>query len=381
MARKRVLPSGTVRWEAVWYDAGRSRRTKLLSDRKLAEVFEKHMALQAEHERVERELGIWVDRERAKITVADLMARWLDGLDASETTRKLYEGLIRNHVKLAFGDRLINSLEHGEVQAWATGLVGKLAKSTARRCVMLLSAALELAERDDLVRRNPARRIKLQAPALKRERRALTLEELFELAEAIEQRYRALVLMMGLGGLRPGEAVGLKTTDLDMLKKTVAVKRRLTDAGGKLHETGPKNGRPRTVHLPEPLLWELARHLEIFPPGTDGQIFTTPEGQPIHQSNFRSREWRRAVKASVGEPLTPYELRHAAQSLAYAEGVPAPAVAEAMGNSAEVSLTVYGHVVPGGDRRLAEGLERAYERYRRGTYAARPVTYQAERGV
>jgi integrase len=48
----------------------------------------------------------------------------------------------------------------------------------------------------------------------------LDIATLIELAEEIDERYRALVLLAGLGGLRNGEMLGLERRDIDFLRHT-----------------------------------------------------------------------------------------------------------------------------------------------------------------
>ncbi len=68
----------------------------------------------------------------------------------------------------------------------------------------------------------------------------LTPAELEHLADEVGDRYRALVLLAGWGGLRWGEAAGLRVANLNLLRRTVSVVESLTEVEGRLELEIPK---------------------------------------------------------------------------------------------------------------------------------------------
>ena len=68
----------------------------------------------------------------------------------------------------------------------------------------------------------------------------LTVPQVFALADAIDQRYRALVLLAVFGSLRWGELAALRRCDLDLDKQTVRIVRQLTEISGHLTFGPPK---------------------------------------------------------------------------------------------------------------------------------------------
>src|SRR5687768_2605760 len=63
------------------------------------------------------------------------------------------------------------------------------------------------------------------------ERPVATIEQVFALANAIEPRYRAMVLLATLCGLRVGELRALRQRNLDLLHRTVAVVEQYQELG------------------------------------------------------------------------------------------------------------------------------------------------------
>jgi integrase len=80
------------------------------------------------------------------------------------------------------------------------------------------------------------------------ERPVLTIAQVYALADTIDPRYRALVLLGTLGSLRWGELATLRRTDIDLKAFTIRVERQLTETvdGGSVF--GPTQVRRRTAH-------------------------------------------------------------------------------------------------------------------------------------
>jgi integrase len=145
------------------------------------------------------------------------------------------------------------------------------------------------------------------------------MADLRELAAMVPDRYRALIWLAGLGGLRQGELFGLRWRDLDLDGGVVHVRRkRLRLASGEVVEDAPKSaaGR-RTVALPAPVVEELRHHLEAHADANvDDYVFTSPDGYPLERSNFRCRVWLPATEAAGLDGLRFRDLRHTAGTLA-----------------------------------------------------------------
>ena len=87
---------------------------------------------------------------------------------------------------------------------------------------------------DGLLAANPLDGLRLPS-LIREEMRFLVPGDISRLADAVDGRYRALVLLGAYGGVRIGELAGLQTQDLDMLRGVVSVERqvwRCRQAGG-----------------------------------------------------------------------------------------------------------------------------------------------------
>ena len=119
------------------------------------------------------------------------------------------------------------------------------------KCYRLLSAVTADAVRDGVILRPPCS-IKGAGQEPKRQITLLAVEDIERIAEAVPERFKALVLVSGYGGLRWGEATALRPSDVDLLRSTVTVRRSLTEQlNGKLDFGPPKTAAGyRTITLP-----------------------------------------------------------------------------------------------------------------------------------
>jgi len=296
--------------------------------------------------------GEWTDPRLARISFGE----WNDIVQAGRvhlaaSTRASDGSVIRSLILPTFGDLPLFAIERGDVRAWVADLVaGGYAPSTIRRAYTLLQLALELAVEEGRLARSPCRRIEL--PKIEQtEKRFLSIEEVEQLAETIQPRYRAFVLTGAYTGLRPGELAALRIDRLDLLRRQLRVEEPLKTAASR-----------RTVTFPAFLADELAAHLAAYP-GRDRLVFTAPEGGPLRLHLFRRRVWYPAVRESVGEPMRPHDLRHTHVALLIAEGEDPYVISQRLGHaSIRTTYDVYGHLFEGRDREAADALGAARRR-------------------
>jgi integrase len=128
----------------------------------------------------------------------------------------------------------------------------------------------------------------------------LTAEQLHALAGE-SGRYGSLVLLLGTVGLRWGEAAALRVSDVDFLRRRIALHENAVAVGGRTHVGTLKSGRSRSVALPAFVVDELAATCtgkdrdELIWPAQDGGYLAPPtnsHGWPV-PSNAARRQTRR----------------------------------------------------------------------------------------
>jgi integrase len=207
--------------------------------------------------------------------------------------------------------------------------------------------------------KNPCR-IKKAGAERPEERSIASLAQLYNLAEAVPQRYRAMVLLAGLAGLRIGELLGLTRTDVDLLHASVTVKQqRVRLDSGEVRTAAPKTaaGR-RTVAIPASLVPELDRHLATYTSAEpDALVFTGAAGAAVDRTNFRQRVWLPATRATDLSGLRFHDLRHTAATLAALTGASTKELMARLGHATPRAALIYQHATEDRDRALADALE------------------------
>ncbi len=309
--------------------------------------------------------GEWVDPDSGRVPLAEYAAQWIKerpGL-APRTVHK-YEDLLRLHIAPVLGEVDVVDVTPARVRSWRAELLGNgTGGPTVANAYRLLRAVMTTAVDDEMVRRNPCR-IRGAGEDDSPERPIATVEEVFALADAIEPRFRALVLIAAFGGLRWGEVTGLRRRHVDIEGAAVRVEVGVVAVRGLgLVEGAPKSraGRRsvarRTVALPPPIMPEVAGHLDRFGQlGPDGLVFVGPKGGRLWRSNFQPT-WNAAVAAAgIGVDLHFHDLRHTGNTLAAGSGASLRELMAHMGHSTPRAALIYQHATKAGERAIGDFL-------------------------
>jgi integrase len=93
----------------------------------------------------------------------------------------------------------------------------------------------------------------MYVPTQHRERPYRLPHELRDLAEYVHVRHHALILVLGVPGLRFGEAAALQRADIDVIRGTIRVSKSVSESyqvgvGGRIEVKPPKNGNAQGIY-------------------------------------------------------------------------------------------------------------------------------------
>ena len=314
----------------------------------------------------EQARGTWVSPDAGKATLAAYSTHWLEsrltkgGSGLRPRVRELYEGQLRLHILPKLGDLALGQLRTATVRSWYTAMVksGPGASTTAK-CYRLLRAILNTAVEDGLLAVNPCT-IRGAGAEPAEEREIPTIPQVYELANAVEPRYRALVLLAAFGGLRRGELFGLKRAHVDLVQARVSVEVQRQQLADGSHIIGPPKsdaGR-RTVSIPAEGLEPLREHLARWTgPDAESWVFIGSKGGPLRDGVWH-QEWDRA-RQQIGLPeLHFHDLRHVAATLTAATGAGVKEIMHRLGHASSEAALRYQHATPARDRAIAEAISR-----------------------
>ena len=307
--------------------------------------------------------GTFVSAQRT-ITLTDYSVQWLatrltsNGTRLRPRVRELYEGQLRLHILPTLGPAPLAKLRATTVRSWHSGLVDNgPGASTAAKCYRLLRAILNTAVEDGLLAVNPGT-IRGAGAERASERAIPTIAQVIRLADAVDPRYRALVLLAAFGGLRRGELFGLRRRHVDVATGTVTVEaQRQQLAHGEHVICPPKSdaGR-RTVAVPPQALEALQDHIQRWTePRPDAWVFTGAKGGALRDAVWQ-QNWDQA-RRSIGLPdLHFHDLRHVAATLTAATGAGVKEIMHRLGHSSTQAALRYQHATPERDRAIADAI-------------------------
>jgi integrase len=317
---------------------------------------------------------------------------WLAGRRLEPSTRASYAKNIRLHLA-GLADVPLSSLTTAgidklyrqlETSGRADHRQGEgLSPRTVRYVATILSAALAAAVESGRLVRNPAARA--HPPSAKEARppemhpwTAAQLAAFLSWAAKDGHQHAAAWALLARTGMRRGELLALRYRDVDLDAGTIAVRRsvgvvRVKGEGANLTEGPPKTGKPRVVDIGPATVAVLRAHrrergtMALQLVAADALVFGDTEGRHLHPERFSrtfsealARCGRELAEAGVDPPpaIRLHDLRHTHATLLLSAGKPVKVVSERLGHSsAVVTMTVYAHVLPGGQREAADAFD------------------------
>jgi len=284
---------------------------------------------------------------------------WLDNHDVRPRTREHYQKLLDRLIFPVFGKQRLADVTPSAVRTWWRGL-GET-PTQRQHAYTILRAVFTQAVDDEILNRNPVH-LK-EAEGKKRERREaaeLTPEDIAVMADAVGDRYKALILCAAWGGFRSGELRALRRRDYDPKTREVKVERGVARTKGELRIGPPKSraGR-RVVTLPLVAAEPLAEHMKQFVgKSPDALLFTSRQSDSFLSEATLWVTMQKAGKALGREgEIRAHDLRHFAGTYLGQVNTPQPDIRARMGHSTLAASEIYQHSVRGADKRAAERLD------------------------
>jgi integrase len=233
----------------------------------------------------------------------------------------------------------------------------------------ILRSALNAAMKQDIIVRNVASFT--EAPrGEKREPKPFTLQETRTFFSAVENdRHEVGYVLAGTYGLRRGEVLGLRWSDIDEQAGVFHIRQQVQRVDGKdqILPLKTKSSR-RTLPLTKAVRDALGRRrvhqeLDRVIAGERWQetelVLTSGIGTPLNPGNFYNR-YREQLEAAGLDGHTFHDLRHTATTLLVRQGIHPRIAMEILGHSQiSVTMDVYAHVMGDSVRDAFSSIEDA----------------------
>ncbi|MEV6651203.1 site-specific integrase [Streptomyces sp. NPDC051219] len=282
--------------------------------------------------------GNYVDPKSRKVTVDEWCDKWLAGYatNRASTVRQAKVHLAR--IRKEFGPLPLQAIKPSAVKSWLARLQKEGRQpSYVNALHNRLSQLMTDAVHDDLITRNPCSR-RTSPGGGKPRPYVATTEQVWQLYEAFDERYRLAVLLGAFAGLRVGEVCGLRRGDVAIEEREI---------------------RPAVQYPAEPLKTEMSREAIPIPDELVGLLPKPIEGEPVtvfaHGSGDQVSTWAierqiRAVRGNIPglpEGFRFHDLRHYYASLLISTGADVKVVQHRLRHSSgKTTLDTYGHLWP-----------------------------------
>lgn len=313
------------------------------------------------------------------ITLEKYAIEWLENKikkdKLSPTTIDGYENIVYNHIIPVLGKMKLQDIKPYNLQKYfdfkfngdkdRKGLSARTLANHNRVLKSLFISALDM----ELIDKNPITKVKLPREK-KEECTILTLEESKKLIELVQKNLtlKMPVILSLLLGLRRGECLGLRWSDIDYENKTITISQTLQVVKGEFIFKEPKTTKSkRVIAMPESLVPILKEHykwqgkMRLESGGTwnneRGLVCTKKtDGKPIIPHNVSERFSGFMLKNNL-PVIRFHDLRHTNASLMLAAGVSAKVAGNRLGHSSiSITLDLYSHVLKTVDDEAAEKL-------------------------
>ena len=289
---------------------------------------------------VEKLSGAYVAPSLGLITVVELAPAWLSRKesDVAKSNYRMLESAWRVHVKPIWGATRIADVDLNAVEAWIATMRRKSGATAVIRSYGVLAGILDDAVKARRLVGNAARGVENLPRKTAKRRVYLSADGVGRLAVESGQ-HRALVLTLAYCGIRWGEAVALRVSDVQFLRRRLSVHDNAVQLGVDHAEGLTKSREERSVPVPQFVLDELS--VQCQGRGLDALVF----GDGIHYLPRPKSDggwFAGAVKRAKVQKITPHDLRHTCASLAISSGVNVLALARMLGHAdPSVTLRVY----------------------------------------
>jgi integrase len=306
-----------------------------------------------------------------KISLKEYLVEYLLSIQTSVRPKTIiqYRRIVKNHIDQILGNYKLDEIKPNHIQNFYNS---KLEKGTSERTVILIHAVLHKALRQavlwGILGWNPSDAV-IKPKKKKTEIKVLNDVQVRNLLLVAKgSSIEVLIHTAITTGLRFGELLGLKWSDLDWNNRTLHIQRQvyfLPQKGNVFAELKTKASQ-RTIVLGKTTLELLKSHWreqQILKAESKDSwhdqdlIFPSQTGNPNDKGNL-SRRFKKLLEAAGLPPIRFHDLRHTAATLMLLQGINPKIVQERLGHS-DISMTLntYSHVLPSMQQDAADKID------------------------
>jgi len=271
------------------------------------------------------------------------------------STTRAAESHLRAHIIPKLGSLSLTEINTKTVQAFVAYLAtGGRSRKTVENVLLTLSSILRVAKAWDYACGNfSLADITLPREGIKKEQRCFTDEEAGKIIAAAPEPFSTILAVTSVLGLRIGEVLALRISDLDFARKVIRV-RQSVDSATRLPQAVKSQASSADVPMPTQLETRLRAHL-LKHDGESELLFANRKGRPLSANKLREKQLH-PLLVKLGIPRGGFHsMRHGAASSLLADGATPAVVQKQLRHSdPRITLGIYGHVVGNQQRDAVE---------------------------
>jgi len=345
---------------SIWRHGGRWRAAVTLGGKRVTKLFSSKVDCRNWIRDMQNQIEQGLTYSATRLSLEQFLTEWLKihNTGLKPRTIERYTQIVRDYIVPYIGNIKLQDLRLDLVEKLYRDLLNE---SVSIRNVQLTHAVLHRSLKDavrrGLVGLNAAHGARQPKKPYKEMQIFDENQVMHFLLCAMEDRHEAIYHLAIKTGMRQGELLGLKWSDLDWNRGTLKIQRQVQRVPGHGRTfVSPKTraGR-RTISLGRETLniLRMQKERQFMQKETTGDrwqefdlIFPSKVGTPLSASNFL-KEFKSLLEKAGLPRIRFHDLRHTAASLMLNHGIPPFIVSKILGHSKpSTTMDIYGHLIP-----------------------------------
>jgi integrase len=303
---------------------------------------------------------------KSGITLKALVEEWRTdvAVNLKGSTVRAAESHFRAHILPKLGSLPLTDITTRIVQGFVAYLsTGKRSKKTVENVLLTLSSLLRKAKAWGYACGNfSLADITLPREGVRKEQRSFTDAEVGKILSAAPEPFGTILAVTAVLGLRIGEVLALRVSDVDLTRKIVRV-RQSVDAATRTVQAVKSTASSADVPMPSQLEGRLRKHLQTHDGKTD-LLFVNRNGRPFSANKLREKVLHPLLEKLEIPRGGFHSMRHGAASALLADGATPAVVQKQLRHSdPRITLGVYAHVIGDQQRNAVENRSARIEEF------------------
>ncbi len=272
-----------------------------------------------------------------------------------QTTKDDYLSAYNLHIYPILGNYKINALKASKLQTWQNNLLKELSPRRVRAIRAVLNGILQDALKDELLDKNPLSLV--ATPKISKvDIYPFSIDEIFDILDKAEDQYRNFYALAFFTGMRSGEMIGLKWSDIDMQHMEINIARTIKMG---VTSTPKTESSIRTIDILDTLLPYIQNQYEITG-GQNSYVFLNNDNTHFYDiKRIRDTHWRRVLKKCELDYRPIYHTRHSFATMMLENNEDILWVSSMLGHTnATMTLTNYAKYINRKSKKRAEFLKK-----------------------